>query len=67
LLDETLLFRPIGGVAMRLIHRNRHHQRGKLPRIAISQEEITADLHYPAGRRASRLTAVADARRSGGR
>ncbi len=33
---------------MRLIPRHRHHQRAKAPRIAISQAEITADLHYPA-------------------
>jgi hypothetical protein len=33
---------------MRLIHsRHRHHNRSKRPRIAISQAEITADLHYP--------------------
>jgi hypothetical protein len=37
---------------MRLIHRHsRHDQRGKAPRIAISQAEITADLIYPATRR----------------
>jgi hypothetical protein len=36
---------------MRLISRNRS-QREKAPRIAISQAEITADLHYPANRRA---------------
>jgi hypothetical protein len=35
---------------MRLIPRHRHHQRTKFPRIAISQEEIAADLHYPAAR-----------------
>jgi len=35
---------------MRLIHRNRSH-RPKTPRIAISPEEIAADLHYPASRR----------------
>jgi hypothetical protein len=35
---------------MRLITRHRHHQRGKAPRISISQAEITADLHYPASR-----------------
>jgi hypothetical protein len=34
---------------MRLIPRHRHHQRSKAPRIAISQAEITADLHYPLG------------------
>ena len=38
---------------MRLIHRHRSH-RPKTPRIAISQEEIAADLHYPATRRPSR-------------
>ncbi len=32
---------------MRLIPRHRQH-RTKAPRIAISQAEITADLHYPA-------------------
>jgi len=36
---------------MRLISRNRSHRRSKTPRIAISQAEITADLHYPASRR----------------
>lgn len=35
---------------MRLIPRHKH-QRTKSPRIAISQEEIAADLHYPANRR----------------
>jgi hypothetical protein len=35
---------------MRLIHWNRSH-RSKIPRIAFTQEEITADLHYPASRR----------------
>lgn len=39
---------------MRLIHRHRHSSRGKAPRIAISQAEITADLHYPAPTRATR-------------
>ncbi|MFN8216161.1 MAG: hypothetical protein U0R71_06145 [Solirubrobacterales bacterium] len=33
---------------MRLIHRPRSARRGKPPRIAISQAEITADLLYPA-------------------
>jgi hypothetical protein len=47
---------------MRLIHRHRHHHRAKAPRIAISQAEITADLHYRGGDR----TAVT-ARRGGGR
>jgi hypothetical protein len=36
---------------MRLIHRHRQHHRAKAPRIAISQAEITADLHYPGSRR----------------
>ncbi len=31
---------------MRIVHRHRHH-RGKGLRIAISQDEITADLLYP--------------------
>ena len=35
---------------MRLIHRHRS-QRTKVPRIAFTQEEIAADLHYPASRR----------------
>jgi hypothetical protein len=52
---------------MRLIHRHRHHARGKAPRIAISQAEITADLHYPAGRPAGRHVAGSEARRSGAR
>jgi hypothetical protein len=39
---------------MRLIHRHRHHGRSKAPRIAVSQAEITADLHYPAGARPQR-------------
>jgi len=49
---------------MRLIHRHRHHSRSKAPRIAISQAEITADLHYRGG---SRLAAAPSrgVRRSG--
>jgi hypothetical protein len=35
---------------MRLRTRQRHGQRAKAPRIFISQEEITADLIYPARR-----------------
>jgi hypothetical protein len=35
---------------MRLIPRHRHSRREKLPRIVISQAEITADLHYPESR-----------------
>lgn len=48
---------------MRLIPRHRHHHRTKLPRIAISQAEITADLHYPASRR---VAGLGDSRRRGG-
>jgi hypothetical protein len=36
---------------MRLISRHRHQRQAKAPRISISQAEIAADLHYPAGRR----------------
>jgi hypothetical protein len=50
---------------MRLIHRHRHHHRGKAPRIAISQAEITADLHYPAGTRSRRQ--LGDGARRGSR
>jgi hypothetical protein len=35
---------------MKLIRRHRNGHRAKAPRIAISQAEITADLHYPASR-----------------
>jgi hypothetical protein len=45
---------------MRLIPRHRNHQQRK-PRIAISEAEISADLHYPARPRQPRRTA--DARR----
>jgi hypothetical protein len=37
--------------AMRLIPRHRHQQRQRKARISITQEEINADLHYPAGAR----------------
>jgi hypothetical protein len=37
---------------MRLILRHRNHRR-RFARIAISQEEIDADLRYPASSRAS--------------
>jgi hypothetical protein len=50
---------------MRLIPRHRHHQRPKAPRIAISQAEITADLHYPLGN--SRPVQHALVTRRGGR
>lgn len=34
---------------MRLIPRHRHSQRRRKSRISITREEISADLHYPAG------------------
>ena len=52
---------------MRLIHRSRHQRRGKAPRIAISQAEITADLHYPLSRNEARQLRSSEARRGGGR
>jgi hypothetical protein len=64
LLEETMNHRPIGGDAMRLIHRHRHHGRSKAPRIAISQAEITADLHYRGGSRLAARPSTAT-RRSG--
>ena len=42
---------------MRLISRNRHQSRNRKLRIAISEAEISADLHYPATRRQPRQTA----------
>jgi hypothetical protein len=39
---------------MRLIHKHRHANRSKAPRISISQAEITADLIYPVSPRAAR-------------
>jgi hypothetical protein len=39
---------------MRLIHRPRHDNWPKAPKISISQAEITADLLYPASPRAAR-------------
>ena len=43
---------------MRLIHtRQRHPRRGRTPRIAISQAEITADLHYRGGTNGARAAA----------
>ncbi len=41
---------------MRLIPRNRHQHRNRKPRIAISEAEISADLHYPATPREPRRT-----------
>jgi hypothetical protein len=51
---------------MRLIPRHRSRQRS-LPRIAISQAEITADLHYPLASSRQIHRAVDAARRGGGR
>ena len=51
---------------MRLISRSRHNRRGRAPRIAISEAEITADLIYPANRRVPARDAGA-ARRSSSR
>ena len=34
---------------MRLIPRHKHRQRHLRSQISITQEEISADLHYPAG------------------
>jgi hypothetical protein len=43
---------------MRLIPRQKHSQRRRKSRITITQEEISADLHYPAeGRDPQRATA----------
>jgi hypothetical protein len=39
---------------MRLIPRHRHQQRRKRSLIAITEAEISADLHYPAAPRAPR-------------
>jgi hypothetical protein len=49
---------------MRLIPRQWHHQRPRRRRISISQEEITADLLYPAYPRAARERVAVDVRRS---
>jgi hypothetical protein len=46
---------------MRLINRSRRN-RGKAPRISISQAEITADLLYPAGARPGAADRAIDAR-----
>ncbi|HXR61637.1 MAG TPA: hypothetical protein VN732_09940 [Solirubrobacterales bacterium] len=39
---------------MRLIPRHRHQQRHRRSRIAITEAEISADLHYPAAPREAR-------------
>jgi hypothetical protein len=49
---------------MKLIHRHRSRQRGLARRVAISQAEITADLHYRGGSRLAAQQSGA-ARRSG--
>jgi hypothetical protein len=49
---------------MRLMNRSRRPNR-KVPRISISQAEITADLLYPASRRPGPVERAAQAR--GGR
>jgi hypothetical protein len=49
---------------MRLIHRNRSRN-PRAPRIYFTQEEIAADLHYPAGRR--RVEGAEGKPRHGGR
>jgi hypothetical protein len=41
---------------------SRHRQRVEVPRISISQEEITADLIYPARRRPAPSRTVAGGR-----
>jgi hypothetical protein len=51
---------------MRLIHRHRHDNRPKAPKISISQAEITADLLYPASPQAARQR-LATTRQRGGR
>jgi hypothetical protein len=43
---------------MRSIHRHKSRRRPKAPRISISQEEITADLLYPAVPHAARQRAA---------
>jgi hypothetical protein len=48
---------------MRLTTRHRQRGRAKAPRISISQEEITADLIYPARRPAPDPDAGARRRR----
>jgi hypothetical protein len=50
---------------MRLISRQRQQQRHRKSRIAITEAEIAADLHYPAATREPRRSA--DSRRPGAR
>ena len=42
---------------MRLIPRKRHQRRSRKTRIAITEAEISADLHYPARPRQPRRSA----------
>jgi hypothetical protein len=49
---------------MRLIPRHRNRQRAVAPRIAISQAEITADLHYRGGAPSTRDSVAAGRRGS---
>jgi hypothetical protein len=65
LLDETESKRADWRRQMRWIHKSRHQRHRKVPRIAISQAEISADLHYPAGGQAAdRIEALASRSRS---
>ena len=48
---------------MRLLYRNRHQRPRRTPVIAITQAEITADLHYPASRRARQVEGADGVRR----
>ncbi len=51
---------------MKLVNRHRHEERGgRLARIAFSQAEITADLHYPVAQR--QAAPAQRTRRSAGR
>jgi hypothetical protein len=51
---------------MRWIQKSRHQRHRKVPRIPISQAEITADLFYPASRQDGyRAEAPAARERSG--
>jgi hypothetical protein len=52
---------------MRLIHRHRDNDRSRSPRIAITQAEITADLHYPLASSRPVQRAAEAARRGSGR
>jgi hypothetical protein len=49
---------------MRLTPRHKHGRRPKAPSVSITQEEITADLFYPANPRAARARGAATSGRS---